>query len=71
MTVSHEGGSTPPRFTEEHLASVRRARAYVANADQRGFGSAPSLVMLRDLLAAYDVLSARVAFIAASHGDES
>lgn len=59
--------SEPGAITPEHIETVRKVRAYIANAEQRKFAAAPSVVMLAELLECYDLLAARVAWIVASH----
>lgn len=65
MSIDHE----PGRITPEHIETVRKVRAYIANAEQRKFAAAPSVVMLTELLACYDTLGARLAWLAALHAE--
>lgn len=70
MSVSQTGGDDGPAISQKHIDSVRTARGYLARAKQMKFDSAPSMVMLRDLLEAYDALGARLAYLAAILGEK-
>lgn len=67
MSVSQDA----PNPMARHIETVRQTRAYLARAEQMKFDMAPSIVMLRDLLAAYDHLAARVAGIVANRAEPS
>lgn len=57
----------PPGLSKEHLDAVAEAREYLAAPPLQ---VAP-LELLRDLLAAYEVMSARLAWLAATYAEQA
>lgn len=59
----------PPNMSRENIQAVRMARLAVEQAKTGRWADAPNVVLLEDLLTAYDVMGGRLAWLAALYGD--
>lgn len=63
----------PPGLSKEHLDAVSKARAYITGPSAQRLMVTPAEVdgMLADLLTSYEVMSARLAWLAATYAEQA